>query len=89
MSRVASAGRPRAIPPSSRNSPVAVRRSIAPASRNSVAEISPWLTIWSTAPSKPRSFAANRPSVISPICASDEYAITPRMSGARKASSEP
>ena len=27
--------------------------------------------------------------VISPICASDEYAITPRMSGERKASSEP
>ena len=37
------------------SSPVAVRRSTIPASRNSVIEISPWLTICSTAPSKPRS----------------------------------
>jgi len=37
----------------------------------------------------PSPFTANRPSVISPICARLEYAITPRMSGARKARSEP
>ena len=48
---VASAGRPRAMPPSSRNSPVDVRRSTIPAIRNSVAEMSAWLTICSTAPS--------------------------------------
>ena len=48
---VASAGRPRAMPPSRRNSPVEVRRSTMPASRNSAAEKSAWLTICSTAPS--------------------------------------
>ena len=36
------------------------------------AEIRPWLTIWSTAPSKPRSLPAKRPNVIRPIWASDE-----------------
>jgi hypothetical protein len=71
-SSVASAGLPRAIPPSSLSSPLAVRRSMTPAVRNSVAEISPWFTDWSTAPLKPRSFAAKRPITISPICASDE-----------------
>ena len=72
MKRVASAGRLRAIPPRRESSPVEVRRSTIPASRKSVSEISPWLTICSTAPSKPRSFAAKSPNVISPICASDE-----------------
>ena len=86
---VASAGRPRAIPPSRASSPVATRRSTIPASRNIVIESRPWLTICSTAPSKPRLLAANRPNTIRPICESDEYATTPRMSGARKASSEP
>src|SRR5689334_9088164 len=86
---VASAGRPRAIPPSRPSSPVSARRSTIPASRNSVAEIKPWLTICSTEPSRPRSFTAKMPIVISPICASDEYAITPRRSGARNASSDP
>src|SRR5581483_11786455 len=86
---VASAGRPRAIPPSSASSPVAARRSTMPASRKSVVEIRPWFTICSTEPSKPRSFAAKSPYVIRPICASDEYATTPRKSGARNASSEP
>ena len=51
--------------------------------------MSPWFTICSTAPSMPRSLKANRPYVISAIWASDEYATTPRKSGARKASSEP
>ena len=51
---VASAGRPRAIPPSRASSPVAVRRSTIPASRNIDIERRPWLTICSTAPSKPR-----------------------------------
>ena len=87
INTVASAGRPRAIPPSKTSSPVAVRRSTIPASRKSVIEISPWLTICSTAPLKPRSLAANSPYVISPICASEEYAITPRMSGELNASS--
>ena len=36
---VASTGRPQAMPPRSRSSPVLVRRSIAPASRKSAAEI--------------------------------------------------
>ena len=89
ISSVASAGRPRAIPPSSRNSPVVVRRSTTPAMRKSEAETSPCATICSTAPSRPRSVPANSPSVISPDCASDEYATTPRKSGARNASSEP
>ena len=39
------------------------------ASRNRAAEMSPWLTICSTAPSKPSEFPAKSPSVISPICA--------------------
>ena len=51
--------------------------------------MSPCATICSTAPSKPRSVPAKRPSAISPDWASDEYATTPRKSGARKASSEP
>src|SRR5581483_2176432 len=89
ITTVASAGRPRAIPPSSRNSPVDVRRSTMPATRNSVAEISAWLTIWSTAPSNPRSLKAKIPSTIRPACASDEYITTPRKSGARNASSDP
>ena len=72
MTSVASAGRPRAMPPSCAKTPVPVRRSTEPASRKSAAETSPWLTDWSTAPSTPRSFAAKRPSVIRPICASDE-----------------
>ena len=86
---VASAGRPRAMLPNSRNSPVVVRRSTAPATRKSEIEMSPWATICSTAPSKPRSVPAKRPSAISPDCARDEYATTPRKSGARNASSEP
>ena len=57
--------------------------------RKSEIETRPCATICSTAPSKPRSVPANRPSAISPDCASDEYATTPRKSGARKASSEP
>ena len=89
MTSVASAGRPRAMPPSRENSPVDVRRSTMPASRKSEAEMSAWLTICSTAPSKPRSLNANRPSTIRPACASDEYMTTPRKSGARNASSDP
>ena len=90
MITVASAGRPRAMPPSSANSPrVPVRRSTIPAIRNSDDETSAWLTICSTAPSKPSVFDANSPSTISPACASDEYMTTPRKSGARNASSEP
>ena len=53
-----------------RRSPCAARPS--PASRNIAIEISPWLTIWSTAPLKPRSLTAKRPNMIRPICASDE-----------------
>ena len=64
--------RPRAIPPSSANSPVDVRRSTIPAIRKSEAEISAWLTICSTAPSSPRSLNANSPSTISPACDIDE-----------------
>src|SRR5438093_996576 len=88
-STVARAGRPRAMPPSRASSPVSVRRSTIPASRNSVLETRPWLTIRSTEPSRPRSLTEKTPIVISPICARDEYAITPRMSGARNASNEP
>jgi hypothetical protein len=69
ISSVASAGRPRAIPPSRAKSPVAARRSITPASRKSAPEISPWFTIWSTAPSVPSSFSAKSPIVIRLICA--------------------
>ena len=36
---------------------------------NIAAEISPWLTICSTAPLKPATLVANRPKVISPSCA--------------------
>ena len=57
---VASAGRPRAIPPSCEKRPVDVRRSTMPASRKRVVEMSAWLTICSTAPSKPRSFVRRR-----------------------------
>ena len=60
-----------------------------PASRNIDIESSPWLTICSTEPFRPRLVAAKTPNVISPIWASDEYATTPRTSGARKARSEP
>ena len=77
------------MPPSRDSSPVEVRRSTIPASRNIVIESSPWLTIWSTEPSRPRLLEAKRPKPISPICASEEYAMTPRTSGARNASSEP
>src|SRR5947208_682095 len=86
---VARIGRPRANPPRRANSPVAARRSIPPASRKSEAVISPWLIICSTAPLSPRSLTENTPNVISPSWARDEYAITPRTSGARNASSEP
>src|SRR4051794_1227618 len=72
MSSVASAGRPFAIPPSSANWSVVVRRSIVPASRKSAVETRPCATICSTAPSKPRSVPANRPMAISPDCAIDE-----------------
>src|SRR5664279_478632 len=51
MSSVASAGRPRAMPPSSANSPVVVRRSTTPAMRKSEVEMNPCATICSTAPS--------------------------------------
>ncbi len=53
------------------------------------ADTRPWLTDWSTAPSRPRSFVAKIPRAIRPICPIDEYATTPRTSGWRKASSEP
>ena len=71
-SSAASAGRPRAMPPSSRNSPVVVRRSTAPAIRKSEAETSPCATICRTAPSKPRFVPEKSPSAISPDCASEE-----------------
>ena len=86
---VASAGRPRAIPPSSANWSVVVRRSTVPASRKSEAETSPCATICSTAPSYPSVVPENSPSAIRPDCARDEYATTPRRSAARKASTEP
>ena len=54
-----------------------------------LAEMSACATDWRTAPSSPRSSNAKTPIVISPICAIDEYAMTPRRSGARKASSDP
>jgi hypothetical protein len=68
---------------------VDVRRSTAPATRKSEIEMRPCATICSTAPSKPRSVPAKRPSAINPDCARDEYATTPRKSGERKASSDP
>jgi hypothetical protein len=71
-SRVASTGRPRAIPPSASRSPVPQRRSTMPTSRNMLPEISAWFTAWSTAPSRPRSSKAKMPAVMSPICASEE-----------------
>ena len=89
ISSVASAGRPRAIPPRAAKALVPVRVSTMPASRKSVAETSPCATDWRIAPSIPSSFREKRPSTISPICAIDEYAVTARRSGARKASSEP
>ena len=46
ISTVASAGRPRAIPPSAANALVPVRVSTIPASRKSVAETSPCATDW-------------------------------------------
>ena len=89
MNKVASAGRPLAIPPSSANSPVVDRRSIVPASRKSDVDTSPCATICSTAPSKPRFVPEKSPIAIRPDCAIDEYATTPRRSGARNASTEP
>jgi len=56
ISTVARAGRPRAMPPSRSNLPVPVRSSTRPASMNIAVEISPWLTICSTAPLKPARF---------------------------------
>ncbi len=54
-----------------------------------LAETSAWATDSRIAPSSPSSSKAKTPIVISPICAIDEYAMTPRRSGARKASSDP
>ena len=82
-------GRPFAIPPSNAKSPVVVRRSIVAASRNIPPETSACATDWRIEPAIPASLAAKSPIVMSPICASDEYASTPRRSGARKATSEP
>ena len=48
--------------------------------------MSAWATDWRTAPSSPRSLNAKTPSVMSPICAIDEYATIPRRSGERNAS---
>jgi hypothetical protein len=77
------------MPPSPANALVPVRVSTIPASRKSVAETSPCATDWTIAPLTPRSLSEKSPSVISPICAIDEYAVTERMSGARNASSDP
>ena len=66
---VASAGLPRAMPPSRSRLPVEVRRSIVPASRKSEAESSPWLTACRIEPLTPRPPLAKTPIVISPICA--------------------
>ena len=60
-----------------------------PRSGRATIETRPCATICSTAPSKPRFVPEKRPSAISPDCASDEYATTPRKSGERNASSEP
>ena len=89
MSTVASAGRPRAMPPSRSKLPVPARASTIPASMNSVTEIRPWFTIWSSAPFQPARFVAKSPSTIRPSCARLEYAITPRTSRALNASNEP
>src|SRR3954447_6950970 len=89
ISTVARAGRPPALPPMRARSPVVARRSTMPASRKSVADTRPWFTICRTDPLRPRSLTANSPIVIRPICASDEYATTPRKSGARNASNDP
>ncbi len=51
ISSVASAGRPRAMPPRNANWSLVVRRSIVPAMRNSDTEMSPCAIICSTAPS--------------------------------------
>ena len=89
ITSVARIGRPFAIPPSSEKTPVPVRVSIIPATRKRPAETSPWLTECRTAPSRPRSLTAKMPSTIRPIWPIDEYAITPRASGWRKARTEP
>ena len=88
ISTVASTGRPRAIPPRPAKALVPVRSSTIPASRNSVAETSPCATDWRIAPSTPSSLSEKSPIVTRPICAIEEYAVTLRMSGARKASTE-
>ena len=88
ISRVASTGRPRAIPPRPAKALVPVRTSTMPASRKSVAETSPCATDWRIAPSIPSSFSEKSPIVMRLICAIEEYAVTLRMSGARNASSD-
>ena len=85
---VESPARPRASPPMRRNSPSPVRTSTMPASRNSSTEMRPWLTIWNVAPVAPMSFMTKIPRPIMLIWAIDEYAMTPRESGCRKAISE-
>jgi hypothetical protein len=82
---VASTGLPLAIPPRPANALVPVRSSTIPASRKSEAETRPCATDWTMAPSTPSSLSEKRPIVIRPICAIEEYAVTERMSGARKA----
>src|SRR6185503_1571519 len=89
ISIVATTGRPRAIPPRRARFPVAARLSTAPARRKSAAETSPCVTICRSAPEMPESLTAKRPMTMRFICARLEYAITPRTSGARNASSEP
>ena len=66
ISTVASAGRPRAMPPTRSSEPVPVRSSTMPAIMNSVAESRPWLTICSSAPFQPETLVANTPSTINP-----------------------
>src|SRR5579871_1212042 len=72
MSSVESTGRPFAIPPSSANSPVVVRRSTTPATRKSEVDTSPCATICRTPPSRPSVEPEKSPSAMSPDCASEE-----------------
>ena len=56
-----------------------------PRAGRAAAESRPWLTIWNVGARRALSLSAKMPSTIRPICAIDEYAITPRESGWRKA----
>ena len=69
MQIVASAGRPRASPPTRSNRSLPKRICTQPASRKSRAESRPWLIIWNVAPVPPWSLKTKMPSEIRLICA--------------------